>query len=131
MSRYSIPLFSLLVCLLASCGDKALPASTCQLDYELLGAAESTRLDLLFEVEAGVIKRAVRELGVEDTASIFYRFDNPELSPSLHELDSDNDGVPDSEEGLQDSDRDGVPDWLDPDKIYYVYMVITMGGVNQ
>lgn len=31
------------------------------------------------------------------------------------DLDSDNDGVPDSEEGIVDTDRDGTPDYLDED----------------
>ena len=31
------------------------------------------------------------------------------------DTDSDNDGIPDSEEGVADSDGDGIPDALDTD----------------
>lgn len=80
----------------AGCGGSEAATTECQFEYETLGAAASTRLDLLFETEEGVIKRLVRETGEEDTASIFYRFDSPERSAVLHELDSDNDGSIDS-----------------------------------
>lgn len=93
-SRWLTLLFSATVATGCSCSDPAVTA--CQFEYETLGAAPSTRLDLLFEAETGVIKRIVREVGTEDTASIYYRFDDPARSAVLHELDSDNSGSIDS-----------------------------------
>jgi len=73
------------------------PGTTdCQIRYLQLGAAPSDRVDLLIEPETQVVKRLVREDGDEDTAAIFYRFDDPEVSALLHELDSENDGTIDS-----------------------------------
>ncbi len=88
--------FGLSAIVLGACGDSEPATTECQFEYDTLGAAASTRLDLLFEVESGVIKRLVRETGQEDTASIFYRLDAPGRSGVLHELDSDNDGSIDS-----------------------------------
>ncbi len=45
---------------------------------------------------------------------------NPTMDPTG---DTDNDGIPDMEEGDGDCDNDGIPDWLDPDPCYEEFEV--------
>jgi hypothetical protein len=80
----------------AGCKEESPATTECQIEYKMLGAAESNRTDLLLAPSDEVVKRLVREDGDEDTASIYYRFDNPEFSARVHELDEENDGTIDS-----------------------------------
>lgn len=70
--------------------------SDCTIEYLQLGAAPSNRIDLLVELDAGQVKRLVRDDGEEDSAAIFYRFDAPGRSARLHELDLDDNGSVDA-----------------------------------
>lgn len=97
MKRVLLPLgIGVAALLFVGCKDEEVATVDCQIQYQKLGAADSRRVDLLFEPEDLVVKRLVREKGEEDTASIFYRFDNPDISAAIHELDDDNDGRIDS-----------------------------------
>lgn len=88
---------------LTACKDEEPASVACQIKYEKLGAANSNRVDLLLAPEELVVKRIVRAEGNDDTAAIFYRFDDPAVSALIHELDDDNDGGIDST--MQRSER--------------------------
>ncbi|MEM6367743.1 MAG: hypothetical protein AAGD10_15025 [Myxococcota bacterium] len=82
--------------ILGGCQNEIPGSSDCTIEYLRLGASASNRIDLLLELDSNQVKRIVRDDGEEDSAAIFYRFDAPELSAILHELDDENDGSVDS-----------------------------------